>query len=218
MGGKEGFGPQPSLIRAVLQHRPGDGHAVVGGGAPSDLVQDEQGAGGGVFQHLGHLRHLHHKGGLARAQVVGRPDAGEHPVHHPDPGGPGRDKGAHLRHEHNQGHLAHIGGFARHVGACDDGQAVRAPIHIGVVGDKQRVLQHPLHHRMAALPDVDGAAAVHRRADVAVRHRRRREGGQHVQAGHPPGHVLHLPHPLGGRLPQLAEQLVLQGGDPALGG
>ena len=42
----------------------------------------------------------------------------------------------------------------------------RAPIHIGVVGDKQRVLQHPLHHWVAALPDVDGAAAVHRRADV----------------------------------------------------
>ena len=42
MGGKQGLGPQPLFVGAVLQHRPGDGHAVVGGGAPADLVQDEQ--------------------------------------------------------------------------------------------------------------------------------------------------------------------------------
>ena len=42
MGGKEGLGPQ--LQRAVLQHRPGDGHAVKGAGAPADLVQNEEAA------------------------------------------------------------------------------------------------------------------------------------------------------------------------------
>ena len=50
MGGEQGLGPQPLPVGAVFQHRPGDGHAVIGGGAPADLVQDEQGAAGGVLQ------------------------------------------------------------------------------------------------------------------------------------------------------------------------
>ena len=49
VGGKEGLGPQLFLVGAVLQHRTGDGHTVVGRGAPADLVQDEQAFAGGVF-------------------------------------------------------------------------------------------------------------------------------------------------------------------------
>ena len=48
-------------------------------------------------------------------------DAGENAVHDADAGGLGRDEGADLGHEHNEGHLPHIGGLARHVGAGDDG-------------------------------------------------------------------------------------------------
>jgi hypothetical protein len=40
-----------------------------------------------VAQYLRHLGHLHHEGGLAGGQIVGRADAGEDPVHHADDGG-----------------------------------------------------------------------------------------------------------------------------------
>ena len=47
------------------------------------------------------------------------------------------DEAAHLGHEDDEGHLAHIGGFARHVGAGDDGAPGRPAVHMGVVGDKE---------------------------------------------------------------------------------
>ena len=47
VGGKQGLGPQALGVGAVFQHRPGDAHAVEGGGAPADLGQDQQAVGGG---------------------------------------------------------------------------------------------------------------------------------------------------------------------------
>ena len=64
--------------------------------------------------------------------------------------------------------LTHIGGFTRHVGACDDGDAVFLFAHVGVVRHKESVLQHALDDRMAAVVDLDHAGIVHHRAAVAV--------------------------------------------------
>ena len=218
VGGKEGLGPQFFGVGAVLQHRPGDGHAVIGGGAPADLVQNEQGVAGGVLEQLSHLAHLHHKGGLSGGQVVRGPDASKYPVHHADVGGAGGDIAAHLGHEHNEGHLAHVGGFACHVGAGDDGQMVLGFVHVGVVGHKEGVFQGMLHHRVAALLDVNDPALIHHRAAVVPLHRHRGKGEEHVQLGYAARRPLHLPHPGGHCVPQLAEQLILQGGDAGLGG
>ena len=33
-----------------------------------------------MFEYIGHFGHLHHEGGLAGGQIIGRADAGEHPV------------------------------------------------------------------------------------------------------------------------------------------
>ena len=49
----------------------------------------------------------------------------------------GRDEAAHLRHEDDQRHLTHIGGFTGHVGAGDDGDPVVLRAQMGVVGDEQ---------------------------------------------------------------------------------
>ncbi len=87
---------------------------------------------------------------------------------------------------------------------------------MGVVGHEQGVLQHPLHHRVTALPYVDHAAGIHLRAAIAVVHRRRGERDQHVQPAHAGRGLLHLAHLAGGGLPQLAEELVFQSGDPGL--
>ena len=217
VGGKEGLGPQAAAVGAVLQHRPGDGHAVIGGGPPSDLIQDEQGAAAGVFQQLGHLAHLHHKGGLSGGQVVAGPDAGEHPVHHPDVGGAGGDEGAHLGHEDDEGHLAHIGGLARHIGAGDDGAQVVPVVHVGVVGDKHGVFQHLLHHRVPPLRDAQDRGAVHQRHTVLVGRRHHGKGGEHIHLGHRRRGGLDLGHMGADLLSQLHEQLVLQGYHLVLG-
>ena len=175
MGGEQRFSPQLFEVGAVLQHRPGNGHAVKGGGAPADLIQDQQAVGGGGLQNLADLRHLHHEGGLAGGQIVRRADAGENAVHHTDAGSPGRDEGADLGHQHDQRHLTHIGGFTGHVGAGDDGHPVITGAHVGIIGNEHAVAAHLLHHRMAAVVNFNDTGFVHHRAAIVVLHR---HGGQ----------------------------------------
>ena len=71
---------------------------------------------------------------------------------------------------------------------------------------------------MAPLPDLDDAAVVHLGAAVAVLHRHGGEGDQYVQPPHPGSGPLHRPDLGGGGVPQLAEELILQGGDAGLSG
>ncbi len=72
----------------------------------------------------------------------------------------GGDEAAHLGHEGDEGHLPHVGGLAGHIGAGDDGHQVFPPVEQGVVGDKGHVLLQLLHHRVAAVLDLDAAPPV----------------------------------------------------------
>ena len=96
VGGKEGLCSQLPGIGGVFQHRPGNGHAVIGGGASADFVQNQKALGGGVLQNGGHLCHLHHEGGLTGGQVVAGTNPGEYPIHNADSGAAGGDEGANL--------------------------------------------------------------------------------------------------------------------------
>ena len=170
-----------------------------------------------MVQDVRHLRHLHHKGGLAGGEVIAGADSGEDAVHHADVGLGRRDKAAHLGHEDDQRHLAHVSRFARHVGAGDDGHPVLFFAHKGVVGDEKRVLEHLFHHRVAALADLDDAGLVHVGAAVVVSHRHGGEGGQGIDLRHRRGGFLDAGGRVGDLLTQLREQLVFQGHHP-LGG
>ena len=70
MGGEKGFATQSRVVVQMLNHRLGDGHAVIGAGAPSNLVQHHQGPWSGLVQYSRRLHHLHHEGGLASGQLV----------------------------------------------------------------------------------------------------------------------------------------------------
>ena len=71
---------------------------------------------------------------------------------------------------------------------------------------------------MAAVLDLNDPAGVHLGPTVIVVHRHSGEGEQHVQLAYARSCLLHLAHLTCRGLPQVAEQLVLQGGDPGLGG
>ena len=183
MGGKQRAGAQFFLIGHIFQHRSGDGHAVKGGGAAADLVQDQQTPPGGVAQDVGHLVHLHHKGGASGKQVVGGSHPGKHPVAEADGGACRWDKAATLGQNGNERHLPHKGGFARHIGAGNHINAVFLTIQKRVVRDKQLVLQNGLHHGMPALFDFDAVAVVHRGHDVVILLRRLCQRAKHVGGG-----------------------------------
>ena len=145
MGGEQGEGADAGgqVLGAGARQR----QAVVGAGAAADLIHQHQAAGGGVVEDVGGFGHFHHEGGASRGQLVGGADAGENAVHRADASHLRRYVAAHVGEQHDQRHLAHVGGFAAHVGAGDDQQA---PVHVQaqVVGHEGSV-QGLFHHRMA---------------------------------------------------------------------
>jgi len=182
--GKERLCADALFISGIFQNGAGNGHAVKCRRTASDLIKDEQAVRRRVLQDLRDLRHLHHERGLAGGQIVRGSDAREDAVHHADARRARRDEAAHLRHQHNESNLPHIGGFTGHIRAGQNGNAVRAAVERRVVRDEQRILEHLLHDGMAAVCDMQLAGEVDLRAAVILPGGQRRKIRQHVQRGH----------------------------------
>ena len=70
VSGKEGAQVAASPLCKVFHHGPGQGHAVIGAGAPANFVQNHKAAAGGLTQNAGRFHHFHHKGALTLRKVV----------------------------------------------------------------------------------------------------------------------------------------------------
>ena len=167
VGRKQGLGADLSAI-GILHNGTGNAHAVKGGGSAPHLIVNDQALSRRVFENIRDLVHLQHKGGLTRRQIVRRTHAGKDLVHHTHARFRRRHEGADLRHDGNECHLSHIGGFTRHVGAGDQHEPIGARIQSHVVGNEIGILNELLHHGVSAVLDDDLITAVHLRADVAV--------------------------------------------------
>ncbi len=194
----------------VLGDAPREAEPVEGAGAAPDLVEDDEAARGGVVDDERGLVHFDHEGALAARQIVAGADTGEDAVHQPDLRARRREEAADLRHQRQQGDLADIGRFARHIGAGDEQQARGFRLHRDIVGHEALAARLLVEHRMAAVLDVKRAAVVKQRAVVIEESRRFRQRGQDVQPRHRVRRVLQglqrRDHPA----PQLVEQLELQ--------
>jgi hypothetical protein len=115
---------RPAAVGVVqgLGAGPGDGQAVIGGGAAADLVEDHQRARACLGEDGGGLDHLHHEGRAAAGQVVARADAAEQAVDDAEPQALGGHEAAGLGQDGQQGVLAQEGRLAGHVRAGDDRQ------------------------------------------------------------------------------------------------
>ena len=82
-------------------------------------------------------------------------DAGKEAVGDAKRRGGGRDVGAHLGEQGDQGHLADVGRFARHVGAGNQQERI-VGAKLDVVGDKLRA-ELLLKHGMSAIDDFQNA-------------------------------------------------------------
>jgi len=182
VGGKERSRTQLWVIVEILDHRPGDGYAIIGARATADLIQDEQAPRGGVVEDVRELYHLHHEGALARGNLILRADAAKDPVHQAHMRALGRDKGTDLGHQCNEGDHPEIGRFATHVWARNEvNRALRIQQH--VVGHKTACGQGTFHHGMTGSLEHDPSAITQFGANVTVFSRRLREGKVHIQMG-----------------------------------
>src|SRR5258708_1595018 len=80
VGGEERLAAEPGSIMDVLDHSLSDADAVVGAGAATDLIDDQQAPVGGVIQDIGGLDHLHHEGRDAAGDGAVGADAGDERV------------------------------------------------------------------------------------------------------------------------------------------
>ena len=100
-----------------------------------------------------------------------------------------RHEAAQVGHEGNEGHLAQDGGFPRHVGAGDD-QHLGVGVQGHIVGHKRTGGQQALDDRMASLLQVEPRLGSQPGTAVAVLGRQLGQGGQDIQNGQGPGHLL----------------------------
>ena len=220
VGGEHAAGAD--LVGQVFRHRPGDGEAIEGGGATADFIEQHQRARAGVVKDVGGLRHFHHEGGLAGAEVVAGADAGEDPIGDSQPGGLRRNPAADLRHQLQQARLAQVAAFAAGVGAREHEQVgVGFAPQADAVGGEGLLHQELFHHRMATRLDLQqaglGPVGVGDLGPaVAAGGRQVRQGGQGIELGHQPrggpDGPRQRPHPF----PQPAKQLVFPLGGTGL--
>ena len=84
--------------------------------------------------------------------------AGEYAVDESDAGCCGGNEGADLGHEGDDGDLAEVGGFTRHVGAGDDGDGALC-CEGDIVGD-ERLIEHGFNDGVAGGGGFNGAGVV----------------------------------------------------------
>ena len=89
-------------IMEIFGNSPSNRNAIVGAGSPANLVQQDQGTIGQVIQYIGRLVHLHHKGTLARSQVIRSSDTSKNLVHQTDSSRFSRNETPNLSHQYNQ--------------------------------------------------------------------------------------------------------------------
>ena len=182
VGGEQGLGPFAGAVD-VFHEGAGYRHSVVGRGAAADFIEQHERAGGEVVHDHRGLQHLHHEGGFAAGDVVGRAHPGEDLVEpaHPDAGG--RNEGADLSHQHDQRGLAQQRRLSGHVGAREYDYLVALAVHADVVGHVFLAGGHQgLDHGMAAGPYVESRGLVDHRPAVVPVGRLLRESLEHVEA------------------------------------
>ena len=208
VGGEQGKGLE--IAGQMFRRRPGQAQAIEGAGAAADLVHQHQTLGGGVVEDVGGFRHLHHEGGAATGQVIRRTDTGKDPVQIADAGAGGRHTAAQVGEQGNQRGLAHVGGFTAHVRASDDHHTAGI-VQMQAVGH-EGVIQHLLHHRVAAIDNLDDGFLVHQLRAYPVQCLGAFcQGGQHIQFGHGSGAALQGVQVGGHFFQQLLIQTLFQG-------
>ncbi len=199
----------------MLGDRPGDGHAVISGGAAPDFIEQHQRSLGGAVQNRAGLAHLHHEGGLSARQIVGGPDACEQPVDRADARRVAGHEAAQLGQDDAQPDLAEDGALPGHVGAGHQLDA-RGGIEAHVVRHERFARHQALEHRVAGGDELDLEAVGHVGPHVAIGNRRLREAGPDVEPREDPRGLLHARDRRSDPPAQLREELGLALGDALL--
>src|SRR5437588_5874990 len=94
-----------------------NGEAIIGTGASTNFIQDNQTMPGSMVDDGGGLFHFHHEGAFPRGDIILGTYARKNAIDQAQASAAGRHKTADLGQERDQGYLAQVGRFASHVRA-----------------------------------------------------------------------------------------------------
>ena len=96
MRGEEGFRTTVGIVVQVFDDRPGDGDTVIGAGAASELVEEDERTRSEGVEDAGGFLHFDHKGRFASRDIVRSSDTGEDAIGKSEVSCFGWDEGAYL--------------------------------------------------------------------------------------------------------------------------
>src|ERR1700730_13495308 len=198
MGGKERQRAKLRCIVEIFEDRLRDAHAVVGAGAATDLVENEQAARRGVSEDVRRLHHFNHEGRQPAGQLIVSADPGEDPIAKADDGPLGGHEATRLRQQDDDAGLPQVGRLAGHVRSAEQHDLLIVRVQPQVVGHEAARPQRSFDQRMAATDDLDPGLVLQRGAHPSMT---APDAGQ-------PGDGIELTQP-GGRV----EQILTGGGD-----
>src|SRR5437773_12107510 len=92
-----------------------NGEAIIGTGASTNLIQDNQAVPGSMVDDGGGLFHFHHEGALPRGDIILSTYTGKNAIDKTQASTASRHKTTDLGKESDQGYLAQVGRLAGHV-------------------------------------------------------------------------------------------------------
>ena len=104
-------------VMQVFNNGTRNSEAIVGTGASTNLIQDNQAMPGSMVEDGGGLFHVYHEGALSRGDIILSTYAGKNAIDKAQACAASRHKTANLGQERNQGYLAQVGRLAGHIWA-----------------------------------------------------------------------------------------------------
>ena len=182
-----------AVLVQILHDGPGDGDAVVGAGAPSQFVEEHEGARRHIVEDIRSLGHLHHESGFAEGDIVAGTHTGEYFVHQTDSRALCGHKAAHLGHEYHECRLTQQRRFSGHIRSGDDHDLLRLIVEQDAVGHIALAHGHlGLDDGVSSLPDIEHRGGIDNGPHIMVLLSRLGKGEQTVEPGHEVGVDLYL--------------------------
>ena len=120
---------------------------------------------------------------MTGCKIIRSSYTGKNPVDNTNVRGGCRNIASNLRHENNQRRLPHIGRLTCHIRSGDDGDAVAAVVKIGIIIDKQVIVNHFFDNRMSSILDINRTGFVDFRPAVIVLLCNECQGYKYIQPG-----------------------------------
>ena len=146
MGSKHCFGAY--RIVDIIGQCPCNGQTVIGTGATTYLVQNNQAVFGSIVYNIGHFIHFYHKGTLPGTQIITGTDTGKYTVYHRQDCFSGRYERADLHQNGCHRHTTAVGTFPCHIWPGDNEEPFIVRMKIYIIRDKPAVFQFVFYYRM----------------------------------------------------------------------